>query len=76
MTNVRILIEQGLGISFEAETTNAIHGLIAIPFLTDLDANLDIILWLKRIGISVLIMFWINVFELIEAVNQKYSHWL
>lgn len=59
MTTVRTSIEQGRvqGILFGAgaATINAIHGLIAFTFLRYLDANPDIILWLKRIGILILI---------------------
>ena len=59
MTTVRTSIEQGRvqGILFGAgaATVNTIHGLLAFTFLRYLDANPDIILWLKRIGIIVLL---------------------
>ena len=59
MTTVRTSIEQGRvqGILFGAgaATINTIHGLLAFTFLRYLDANPDIILWLKRIGVVVLI---------------------
>ncbi|MFT4535749.1 MAG: threonine/homoserine/homoserine lactone efflux protein [Saprospiraceae bacterium] len=58
MTTVRTSIEQGRGqgilFGAGAATINAIHGLIAFTFLRFLDANPDIILWLKRVGILVL----------------------
>jgi len=59
MTTVRTSIEQGRGSGIlfgaGAATINAIHGLIAFTFLRTLDANPDIILWLKRIGVLVLL---------------------
>lgn len=59
MTTVRTSIEQGRfqGVLFGAgaATINAFHGLLAFSFLRNLDANPDIILWLKRIGLVVLI---------------------
>ncbi len=59
MTTVRTSIEQGRGqgilFGAGAATINAIHGLLAFTFLRYLDANPDIILWLKRIGVAILI---------------------
>lgn len=59
MTTVRTSIEQGRGsgvlFGAGAATINAIHGLLAFTFLRFLDANPDIILWLKRVGVVVLI---------------------
>jgi threonine/homoserine/homoserine lactone efflux protein len=59
MTTVRTSIEQGRfqGILFGAgaASINAIHGLLAFTFLRSLHANPDIILWLKRLGVFVLI---------------------
>ncbi len=59
MTTVRTSIEQGRisGILFGAgsATINAIHGLLALTFLRTLDDNPNIILWLKRIGVIVLL---------------------
>jgi len=59
MTTVRTSIEQGRfrGVLFGvgAATINAIHGLLAFTFLRSLDANPDIILWLKRTGFFVLL---------------------
>ncbi|MFT6333669.1 MAG: threonine/homoserine/homoserine lactone efflux protein [Saprospiraceae bacterium] len=58
MTTVRTSIEQGKsqGVLFGAgaATINAIHGLLAFTFLRHLDANPDIILWLKRISVVIL----------------------
>jgi threonine/homoserine/homoserine lactone efflux protein len=78
MTTVRTSIEQGRsqGILFGAgaATINAIHGLIAFTFLRFLDANPDIILWLKRLGVVILIslsFFFYKKSKKVIAANEK-----
>jgi len=60
MTTVRTSIEQGrgAGIAFGlgAATVNTVHSIIAFYFLRYLDDNPDVILWLKKIGVLVLLV--------------------
>lgn len=59
MTTVRTSIEQGRNSGFlfalGASIVNAIQSLIAFAFLRFLDSNPDVIEWLKRIGVVVLL---------------------
>ena len=79
MTTVRTSIEQGRGqgilFGAGAATVNSIHGLLAFTFLRYLDANPDIILWLKRIGIIVLIslafFFYNKSKKVVKAKDKK-----
>ncbi len=78
MTTVRTSIEQGRGqgilFGAGAATVNSIHGLLAFTFLRYLDANPDIILWLKRIGVIVLIalaFFFYNKSKKVVAAKDK-----
>lgn len=81
MTTVRTSIEQGRGAGVlfgaGAATINAIHGLLAFTFLRFLDANPDIILWFKRIGVIVLIslafLFYKKSKKIISAKEKKGS---
>ena len=59
MTTVRTTIDKGrqAGILFAlgASSVNAVQSLIAFAFLRFLDSNPSVILWLKRIGVIVLL---------------------
>lgn len=83
MTTVRTSIDQGRNagflFAFGASSVNALQSLIAFAFLRFLDSNPDVIEWLKRFGVIVLLSLAYFFFQKSKKVisakeNKNHTH--